>query len=75
MNIIARIESVQSLDKLKIYLDNCNYEISILNDKTFYVHKKDGNATNLRSTIKSFKDEFKHSASIKMIHGTSQTTI
>ena len=69
--IVARLEGSKNISEILNKLEGLEYEVSVLNDKTGYVFRKNASSSDLSRDVKATKSACKFSGTIKSSFGSS----
>ncbi len=73
--MVARLEGNKDITCILEKLEALAYDVINSDKKIAFVYRKGSSSNNLRGDIKSAKDACKFSGSVKIIYGTSSTTM
>lgn len=73
--MIARLEVSTDLSKVSETISNLGFDVIVQDKKVVFVYKKSTTIDALRTAIKSAKEANKFTNQIKVIYGTSSTSI
>ena len=73
--MVARIEGTKDITCILEKLEALSYDVISNDKKIAFVYRKGSNSNNLRGDMKSAKDACKFSGSVKVIYGTSTTSM
>jgi hypothetical protein len=71
--IVARLEATKDIKCILDKLENLEYDVSLLNEKTIFVYRASASSSDLSRDVKSAKSACKFSGTIKCSYGTNNS--